>query len=185
MEIAKDKVVSLTYVLRKGSKDGDLLEEVKDDRPLTFLYGGGSLLPKFEENLSGLAIGDNFNFDLKAEDAYGMVNEDAVVNVPKGAFEVNGTIDENLLKLGNTIPMQDNAGNRLNGIVVDVSNDTVKMDFNHPLAGDHLFFSGKVEGVREATEDELNHGHVHADGGCGCGSGGCGCDDGSGSSCGC
>ncbi len=188
MEIAKDRVVSLTYVLRKDSKDGDLLEEVKDDRPLTFLYGGGSLLPKFEENISGLAVGDNFSFDLKAEDAYGLVNEDAIVNVPKAAFEVNGKVDDNLLKLGNTIPMQDNAGNRLNGIVVDITGESVKMDFNHPLAGDNLFFSGTVESIREATDEELNHGHVHGGGGCGgdCGSNsdGCGCGDG-GSSCGC
>jgi FKBP-type peptidyl-prolyl cis-trans isomerase SlyD len=184
MEITKDKVVSLTYVLRKDAVDGDLLEEVQNDRPLTFLFGGGSLLPKFEENIDGLNVGDNFSFDLKAEDAYGLINEDAIVNVPKAAFEINGKVDESLLKLGNTIPMQDNSGNRLNGIVIEITDDTVKMDFNHPLAGDHLFFSGKVESIREATEEEISHGHIHAGGGCGCDSG-CGCDDGKGSNCGC
>jgi FKBP-type peptidyl-prolyl cis-trans isomerase 2 len=82
-------------------------------------------------------------------------------------------LDEKLVQVGNTIPMRDNAGNRLNGVVKAVTDSNVNMDFNHPLAGNHLFFSGEVTDVREATDEELSHGHVHAEG---CG-GGCGCGD--------
>lgn len=188
MVITNEKVVSLTYDLRVDNAQGDVIESIKDDNPLTFLYGVGNLLPKFEEHLDGLKVGDSFNFDLTASDAYGDVNDQAIVDVPITAFQVNGSVDDSLLKIGNTIPMRDNTGNRLNGVVKEITNDNVTMDFNHPLAGNHLFFSGTVTEIREATEEELSHGHV---GGCGCGGGGCdsehnhqgnGCGDGS---CGC
>lgn len=164
--IKKDKVVSLTYQLRLNSKSGDVVESLNEDSPLTFLFGRGSLLPRFEENIEGLEVGENFDFDLPCEDAYGTLNEDAIVEVPKMAFEVNGKIDESLLQLGNTIPMQDSDGNKLNGIVKGINGDSVTMDFNHPLAGSHLYFTGKVTSIREATEDELHHGHAHYEGGC-------------------
>jgi FKBP-type peptidyl-prolyl cis-trans isomerase SlyD len=132
------------------------------------------MLEMFEQKLEGLAAGDNFSFSLSAEDAYGEVNEDAIVDLPKNIFEVNGSIDEELLTVGNTVPMQDAQGNRLNGIVLEVTDETVKMDFNHPLAGDDLHFSGAVLSVREATEDELMDacGGSCSSGGCG---GGCSC----------
>lgn len=188
MTITNEKVVSLIYDLRLDSAQGDIVESVSDDNPLTFLFGSGNLLPKFEEYIDGLKVGDSFNFDLSASDAYGEVNDQAIVNVPVAAFQVDGSIDDSLLKIGNTIPMRDNAGNRLNGVVKEISDENVTMDFNHPLAGNHLYFNGKVTEIREATEEELSHGHV---GGCGCGGGGCddghnhhegGCGDGN---CGC
>jgi FKBP-type peptidyl-prolyl cis-trans isomerase SlyD len=172
MTIKKDKVVSIIYDLRIDSPEGEIVESLNQDKPLTFLYGSGNLLPKFEENISGLKLGDSFDFDLAVTDAYGEVNETAIVDVPISAFEIDGKLDEDLVKLGNTIPMRDNAGNRLNGVVKEISSENVKMDFNHPLAGNHLYFKGQVTEVREATEEELSHGHVHS--GCGCGSGGCG-----------
>lgn len=171
MTIKKDKVVSLIYELRLNGPEGDVVESLTNDSPLTFLYGAGGLLPKFESNIDGLAIGDKFDFDLSAGDAYGEVNQDAIVDVPKSAFEVDGKVDESLLSLGTKIPMQDASGNRLTGTVTEVTDAAVKMDFNHPLAGQHLFFKGEVTEVRDASEEELNHGHVHAAGGCG--GGGC------------
>lgn len=173
MNIKKDKVVSLIYELRLGSAEGDIVESLTEDRPLTFLYGSGNLLPKFEENIDGLTTGDSFKFDLAAGDAYGEVNDAAIVDVPIAAFEMDGKVDNEMLKLGNTIPMRDNAGNRLNGMVKEVTDANVKMDFNHPLAGNHLFFSGSVTEIREATEEELSQGNINAGGGCGCDSGGC------------
>ena len=103
--------------------------------------------------------------------------ESAVVNVPKSIFMVDGQIDENLLKLGNTVPMMDAEGRRMNGKILSIDEEAVQMDFNHPMAGNDLFFKGQVSEIREATEEELNHGHVHAGGGCGCGSGEGSCDD--------
>ncbi len=181
MIIDKSRVVSLIYELRVDDSEGEIIESLNVDKPLTFIYGTGSLLPKFEDNIKGLKVGDNFRFDLKCEDAYGLATEDALVDIPKSVFEVDGEFDDELVKEGNAIPMTDGEGNRLNGVVVSIENENVKMDFNHPLAGDDLHFSGKVVEVREATSEELQHGHIHgAAAGGGCGSG-CGC--GSGSSC--
>ncbi len=169
MKIERNKFVSLTYQLRLNGADGELIEETGNENPLEFVFGAGRMLEMFEHKLEGLGAGDAFNFELKADEAYGDVNEDAIVDLPKNIFEVNGSIDEEMLSVGNTVPMQDAHGNRLNGIVLEVSDELVKMDFNHPLAGDDLFFSGSVIAVREATEDELMDAC-----GSGCGSGGCG-----------
>jgi len=166
MIISKDKVVSLTYELRLDGNKGEIIETLNDDSPLTFLYGSENLLPKFEQNINGLKVGDSFRFDLKAEDAYGEVNENAIVNVPIPAFEIDGKIDNNMLKKGNKIPMQDSSGNKLTGIVKEITDESVVMDFNHPMAGNHLFFSGKITEIREATDEEMHRGHVHYPGNC-------------------
>lgn len=174
----KNNVVSIVYELRANSKEGDVVESLTNDNPLTFLYGTGGLLPKFEEKLNGLKPGDNFEFLLNSEDAYGPVVENAIVHVPQSVFEIDGRIDESLMKIGTMVPMMDAEGRRLNGKVVAIEGDAVKMDFNHPMAGTDLFFKGEVTDVRGATEEELNHGHVHADSGCGCGGHGHGsCED--------
>jgi FKBP-type peptidyl-prolyl cis-trans isomerase SlyD len=159
-------VVSITYELRVDTSDGKIIESLDENNPLTFLFGRGSLLPKFEENISGLQVGDKFDFNLPCEDAYGEINSNAIIDLPLNVFEVNGKIDENLLKVGNTIPMQDNSGNRLNGVVKEINPGKVKMDFNHPLAGNHLFFAGEIKEIRPATEEELHHGHTHSSGNC-------------------
>jgi FKBP-type peptidyl-prolyl cis-trans isomerase SlyD len=166
MLVEDKKVVSLVYELRKDKKDGEVVESLNEDQPLVFLFGSGNLLPKFEENLAGLKPGDSFEFSLKSVDAYGEVQPNAVVDVPRSIFQVDGNEDPNLLKVGNTIPMLDREGNRLNGTVMEIGDETVKMDFNHPMAGQDLFFSGKITDIRDANEDELHHGHVHASGGC-------------------
>ncbi|MFO7922248.1 MAG: peptidylprolyl isomerase [Bacteroidales bacterium] len=173
MIIEENKVVSLTYELRVNNEKGEVVEKVEKNAPLTFLFGRGNLLPDFEANIDGLKKGDPFSFKLEPEKAYGQVSEEAVVDLPKNIFEIDGKIDDNLLKVGNTIPMQDNSGNRLNGIVLDIGDETVKMDFNHPLAGDNLYFKGEVSAIRDATEEEVSHGHVHQGGGTHpCGGGG-------------
>jgi len=161
MIISNNKVVTLTYQLRVDNNQGDIVETVQEDKPFVFLYGAGLMLPKFEENLNGLKSGDNFEFTLKCDDAYGQASEDAVVELPKNIFEVDGSIEEGLLEEGNVIPMQNNEGHKFNGVVVEVNEDMVTMDFNHPLAGDDLHFTGKIIDIREATPEEVDHGHVH------------------------
>lgn len=180
----KDNVVSIVYELRNGSAEGEVVEALTPDNPLTFLFGTGGLLPKFEENLNGMATGDSFEFLLNSEDAYGPVVESAIVHVPKSVFEIDGQVNEELMTVGNMVPMMDAEGRRLNGKVLNVEGDAVKMDFNHPMAGNDLYFKGKIVEVRQATEEELSHGHVHAGGGCGCGNGeSCGCESGEKESC--
>ncbi len=191
MTIAKDRMVSLTYELRLEGKNGDVFETAGKENPLVFLYGAGLMIPAFESHLTGKKAGDKFEIDIPAKDGYGEVNEEAVVDLPKTIFQVNGKIDEEMLTPGNSIPMMSAHGQRMDGLVVSVQEETVTMDFNHPLAGEDLHFEGEILEVRDATEEELNA--VYNAGGCGCGSGSCGGDDcgdgcgdsGCGSGCGC
>lgn len=161
MLVTKDKVVSVSYELRENNNEGSVLETVGADKPLTFLFGAGNLLAKFEENLDGLKAGETFQFVLDPREAYGEVDESAIVDIPKSIFEKDGKVDEELLTIGNQIPMRDKNGNHFTGIVQEVGDESVKMDFNHPLAGTNLHFSGEVVAVREASQDELKHKHAH------------------------
>lgn len=172
-------MVTLTYDLRIDDEKGEMVEQATETKPLQFLYGAGAMLPKFESHLAGLHEGEPFTIKLSKTDAYGDVNEEALVELPKHVFLVNDKFDDELIKVGNTVPMMSSNGQRLNGLVLDVNDETVKMDFNHPLAGEDLFFAGKVLEVREASEEEVAQ-ILSGGGGCGCGSGGScgtGCDD--------
>jgi FKBP-type peptidyl-prolyl cis-trans isomerase SlyD len=155
MKIDKNKFVSLVYKLRVNSADGEMIEEVKKEHPFDFIYGMGGMLESFEKNIKNLEPGNDFNFEIKAKDAYGELYEEYIVDLPKELFKVNGKIDETLITPGNHVPMQDTQGNRMTGIVLEVFEDKVKMDFNHPLAGEDLYFSGTVLEVRDATEEDL------------------------------
>ena len=84
-----------------------------------------------------------------------------VVDLPLNIFENEGKIDYSIIKIGNMLPMQDNEGNHLHGIIKEISDNTVKMDFNHPLSSQDLYFEGEIVDVREATAEDLQHGHVH------------------------
>lgn len=178
--------VALSYEL---TVNGELVEKVTAESPLQFVYGAGFLLPKFEAHLKGLSKGDEFAFHLDTDDAYGPVIGEAVVDLPKEVFMVDGKVEDGLLEIGNQLPMSDNQGNRLVGVVKDVKDDVVTMDFNHPMAGKSLDFKGQVVEVREATPEDL--GPMNAGYGCGDGCGD-GCEDGCGDkehkggcSCGC
>lgn len=164
MVIEKNKVVSVSYELRTHGKEGEIVDLAYEESPLQFIYGIGMMLPKFEENLSNLKVNDTFDFMLTSEEGYGERNEENVSDVPKNLFEQNGVIQEGLLTIGNVIPLQDENGNRFNGQVVSVTDELVKLDFNHPLADEDLYFTGKIVEVRDATQQELEHGHIHQDG---------------------
>ena len=174
MTIAKDKMVSVTYELKLDGKEGDVFEKAGKDSPLIFLYGSGMMLPAFENGLTDKKASDTFEISIAAADAYGEVNEEAIVDLPKSIFMVDGKVDEELITPGNSVPMMSTNGQRMEGVVVSVTEDTVQMDFNHPLAGEDLYFTGEILEVRDATTEELNAAYSS---GCGCGSGG-GCGDG-------
>jgi len=161
MKIEKLKVVSLTYDLRTDGFDSLVIERATEDKPLKFIFGIGAVLPSFEANLEGLEQGDTFKFKLSANDAYGQRNEKNVIDIPIQAFEVEGKRQNDLLVIGNVIPMQDESGNEFYGEIKEIGENKVKMDFNHPMAGKDLYFTGKILEVREATPQELDHGHVH------------------------
>ena len=161
MKIAPNTVVSMTYTLTENDEKGSMIQEVNKDKPFVFLFGAGFLLPKFEENIMGLEAGAAYGFPLASDVAYGPIREDALLELDKKIFEIDGKIDENILFVGNDIPMQNDNGQTLMGKVLEISDDKVKMDFNHPLAGIDLFFKGEIVDVREATPEEIEHGHVH------------------------
>jgi FKBP-type peptidyl-prolyl cis-trans isomerase SlyD len=156
MKIGKDKMVSLIYELRESNEEGRIIESLDEIRPLKFIYGNGRLLPVFESNLDSLKAGDEFRFSLSSEEAYGGRREEMIVNVPVSVFQTeDGKLNEDICRVGNEVPMMDSEGNHLNGTVNEITDEYVRMDFNHPMAGVDLFFSGKVMEVRDATQQEL------------------------------
>lgn len=172
MHISANKMVTLRYTLRTDDIDGNIIEQTNEGPPLKFVFGLGMMLPAFESNLAGLKQGDDFEMTLKAAEAYGEVEETAIVDVPKNIFIVDGVFDEERFKPGTQVPMQTSSGQKLNGIVIEINENELRMDFNHPLAGVDLHFIGNIIEVRDATEEEL------APVGCGgCGSGSCGSHD--------
>ncbi len=194
MKIGQNKVVEFCYELEV---DGQVVDHTTKERPLDYIHGTGSLLPKLEEHIEGMEPGASFDVTLSPADGYGEVDPQRIIDLPKAAFEVNGEIREDLLVPGNTIPMMNSMGGVIPGVVVEVSANSVKMDLNHQMAGKTLHFKGEILSVRVATEKELTEGlhgeFVHT---CGCGGchghdGDCGgceggqCGDGEGCGCSC
>ena len=175
MKIAQNTVVEFVYELEV---DGQVVDKTVMERPLDYIHGTGSLLPKLEEQIEGMTAGDKFDVVLSPADGYGEVDPQRVIDLPKAAFEVNGEIREDLLVPGNTIPMMNSMGGVIPGVVVEVTEDSVKMDLNHRMAGKTLHFTGEIVSVRQATEKELTEGlhgeYVHTCGGCHGHEGGCG-----------
>ena len=175
MKIAQNTVVEFVYELEV---DGQVVDHTVKERPLDYIHGTGSLLPKLEEHIEGMTAGDKFDVTLSPADGYGEVDPQRVIDLPKAAFEVNGEVREDLLVPGNTIPMMNSMGGVIPGVVIEVTEDSVKMDLNHRMAGKTLHFTGEIVSVREATEKELTEGlhgeYVHTCGGCHGHEGGCG-----------
>ncbi len=163
MQITANKVVTVTYDLSSNLPGNDKkhVETADTNHPLSFIFGAGMMIPGFEKGLEGKTTGDNFTFTIQSADAYGDKDATAIIKLPIDIFKMDGVVDFNLLKVGNVLPLRDQEGNVLNGTVMGYDEETVQMDFNHPLAGHELHFSGKVVGVREATAEEISHGHVH------------------------
>ncbi len=162
MTIKPNTVVSLTYELHTTNAEGQqvFVEKADEQNALVFMYGTGMMLPKFEEHLAGLNAGDDYSFELTAEDGYGNIDPGAFADLPKEMFK-----EVDLPAVGDIIPLQDNEGNHFRAGVTGVHEDSISVDLNHPMAGKNLIFSGKILTVREATQEELAHGHAHgADG---------------------
>ena len=157
MNIKQNSVVAVTYDLYTSENDEKVFVEKADEQnPLVFLYGQGMMLPKFEENLSGLAVGDTYDFELSAADAYGEKDETAITDLPIDMFE---GMDKP--EVDSVLPLQDNQGNQFRAKVTAVTDQSVTVDLNHPMAGQDLHFKGNIIEVREATQEELEHGHAH------------------------
>lgn len=162
MKITRYTVPAVTYVLKV---DNEIVDSADESNPLVYLAGVGMMIPGFERELEGKEAGYEFQFSLSVEDSYGNYMEEAVVSIPREVFVVDGVFDDELVKVGNRLNMQDQEGRPMQGLVTAIDTESVEMDFNHQLAGKELHFSGMVLEVREATQEEIAHGHVHGSGG--------------------
>ncbi len=158
MKISKHTVPSVSYTLRV---EGEIVDQATVEEPLTFLFGIGAMIPGFEKNLAEKEQGDEYDFVLQPEEAYGNYDSNAIVDLPIDTFKIDGKVQDDILKIGNVVPMQDQHGTPLRGIVKEITDANVTMDFNHVLAGKELHFTGSIVEVREATSEEIEHGHVH------------------------
>lgn len=168
MKVAQNKMVGVDYKL---TVDGQIADQSHPGQPLEFIFGTGMLLPKFEEAILDKEIGEAVSFTLEAKDGYGELIAEALVDLPKDIFMVDGKLAEDILFVGSQVPMSDAQGNRMVGIVREIGDQTIKMDFNHPMAGKTLNFEVEIVSVREVTPEDLQGG-----GSCGCGEG-CDCGD--------
>ncbi len=165
MQIDKNTVITLQYQLRRDNQEGELIEQTSDQDPLVFLFGIRQMLPEFERQLAGKVVGDDFDFIIKSADAYGEQDPEAIGKLPLETFRVNGEMATDMLVVGNVIPLRNPDGDLLYGTVLAVEDTEVELDFNHPMAGIDLHFTGTVTDIRKATPEELDHGHVHGPGG--------------------
>lgn len=165
MNIGNNTVVLCHYTLREGTASGQLIESTEGGEPLGYIHGIGMMIPLFEKNLEGKQAGDEFAFGIPAAEAYGEYDEEAISEIPKEAFNLGDMNPDDIFVEGEVLPLQDENGNAMQGLIAEVTPTTVKIDFNHPMAGVNLYFTGHVDSVRNATAEELAHGHVHGVGG--------------------
>ena len=187
METTPNKYITVAYKLYV-TEDGkrDLVEEATKEHPFQFISGLGTTLEAFENQLKDLKPGDTFEFTIPHDQAYGEYEEEHVLDLPKNIFEIDGKFDNERIFAGNVVPLMNADGQRLNGTVVEVKDDVVVMDLNHPLAGDDLTFAGEVVESRPATNEEIQGTlNMMSGEGCGCGCGDCGDDHECGDGCGC
>jgi FKBP-type peptidyl-prolyl cis-trans isomerase SlyD len=156
MQIARDSVVSIHYTLTSDA--GEVLDSSSGGDPLAYLQGHGNLIPGLERELEGKKSGDTFKVRIAPGEAYGDQDVSLVQDVPRAAFGGNPNV-----QVGMQFQAESNHGTRT-VTVTKVAGDTITVDGNHPLAGQHLNFDVQVIDVRAATEEELSHGHVHGPG---------------------
>lgn len=159
MKAQKDSVVSIHYTLT--SDGGEVIDSSQGQEPLEYLHGHGNIVVGLEEVLEGVEIGATVEVSVPPAKGYGEFDPEWIQKVPRESFE---GVDE--LQVGMVFVADTEEGPR-QLFITAVEGDTVEVNGNHPLAGETLNFSVKVEAIRAATAEELEHGHVHAPGGCG------------------
>jgi FKBP-type peptidyl-prolyl cis-trans isomerase SlyD len=153
-QVGKDMVVGLDYTLRLD--DGEVVDHSAGRGPLQFLQGHGQIIPGLEKELYGMDLDEEKEIVVQPEDGYGRRNPDALQEFPRSAFPQDAELEE-----GMAVQLLDQQGHQHVAFVEEVGDDSVVLDLNHPLAGETLHFSIKVVTLRDATEEELEHGHAH------------------------
>jgi len=157
MQISKHKAVAIEYTLTNDS--GEVIDSSEGQDPLTYLHGAGNLISGLEQALEGKSAGEELKVTISPEDAYGERIDELVQIVPRDRFE---GADE--LEVGMRFHASSDHGETL-VTITEVTDDEVTVDGNHPLAGETLHFEVKVVEVRDASEEEVSHGHIHGPGG--------------------
>lgn len=176
-----NKYVTVAYELYTDNDKGihELVEKAPIEHPFQFISGLGIALDSFESIILALAEGEAFDFVLKVDEAYGPYEQDHVIELPKETFAINGRFDKDMVYPGAVLPLVNADGMRFQGLVLELKDNTVIIDLNHPLAGKDLHFKGQVVTMRDATNEEIqaliNHEGCNCGGDCegGC-EGGCG-----------
>ncbi len=181
MQIEFGKFVAIQYTLT-GFEEGEEAEDIEQttpERPFTFIYGVGQLLPAFEKNITGLNPGDPFDFTLTPAEAYGEYEEEKVIALPKKFFcDANGKFLSQYVVEGGEVPLQNNNGDIIQATVEKITDTEVVCDVNHPLAGMTLHFVGSIQEVREPNEeDKKSYMNATCNAECECGCGSCGNHD--------
>ena len=183
-EKKNNRFMAVAYSLYVDDEDRKhLVEKTNEGEPFQFISGFGVALEAFEQQLTGLEKGANFDFAIPKEQAYGDYYEDHVLDLERDMFCINGHFDHEHIYEEAIIPLQNEEGTRFYGKVVEIGKDKVKVDLNHPLAGETLYFKGEVLENREATEEEISQLMKQLTGGCGGCNGGCGSCEGCGGGC--
>ena len=156
MQIAENKVISIHYTLTNNK--GEVLDKSGTDAPLVYLHGAGNIIPGLENALTGKGAGDKLNVTIPPEQAYGVRMENMVQTVQRDMF---GGIDN--IEAGMQFHAEGNTGPVV-VTVTEINGDDLTIDGNHPLAGETLTFDVEVADIRDATADELEHGHIHGPG---------------------
>ncbi len=153
MEIESSKVASINYTLTNA--EGKVLDTSEGREPLSYIHGKGNLIPGLEKALEGKKVGDKLNVTIQPEEAYGNRNEELVQIIPRSSFQGVEDIQPGMQFQANV------QGHTQIIVVTNVDGDNITTDANHPLAGEELTFDVEITEVRDATEEELAHGHVH------------------------
>lgn len=158
MLIADKTVVSLHYTLKNAA--GEVIDSSEGAEPLSYIHGASQIVPGLERELTGLKAGDSKDVVVRPEDGYGVPDPQGIFGVPRAAFP-----PEAKLEVGESFVGEDDEGQAVPVRVIEVRPDMIMVDANHPLAGETLYFHVDVREVREATVEELQHGHAHGAGG--------------------
>lgn len=158
MTIAQHKVVTIHYKVSDSESD-EVIDSSENAEPMTYLHGAQNIIPGLEQALEGKAVGDELEVVVEAAEAYGERSDDRIQQVPMEAFQGMEKVE-----LGMAVTAQTDQG-QINLVITEVNGDMVTVDANHPLAGKSLKFEVTVEDVRDASEEEMAHGHVHGPGG--------------------
>lgn len=180
MNSATNKCIALSYKLYVyGDEKRELVEATTADKPFRFISGFGFALDAFEQKVTAMEKGTKFNFSLSKEEAFGDYDAQQVTAVDRDVFCIDGKFDDEHVYMDAIVPLQNAEGQRFFARVVEMDDEKVKLDMNHPLAGKTLHYEGEVLENRDATEEEVRQLIAHLSGGscsCGghCGGGHCG-----------